>query len=329
MFILIVRNDRLGDLILALPAVQALRRRHPEARIGLVVAQATAPLLELYPERVERWIDDEEHLRRLSGDRPDAIVFLYPDRRWARAASRARVPERIGTAYRRWSWRFNRRVRVHRRSSGRHEAELNLAVAAPLSGEAACVLPGLQVPSPYARRADDLLARVAGLGPDEPFVAIHPGSSGSAWNWPPDRYAETVAALAAEDIPVVVTGASHEQELALLVAGPAGRVIAGQTDLPLLGAVLARSRVTVAGSTGPLHLAAALGRPVVALFSPHPSHSPVRWGPLGSGHRILVPNVEDESDFGAHAADAVMRNIRATDVTAAVHSAWERAGVAS
>jgi heptosyltransferase-3 len=329
MFILIVRNDRLGDLILALPTVTALCRRYPDARLAVVASPATADLFALYPERVECWADDDAHLERLHRDRPDAALFLYPDRRWARAASKARVPERIGTAYRLWAWRFNRRVRVHRRESLRHEAELNLMVARPLLGEAACEPPELRVPGALDRRAADLLAKVAGRPPEEPFVVVHPGSSGSAWNWPPDCFAAAVAELTKLKIPTVVTGGPHEAALCAQVAAHPGQVLAGHTDLPLLGAVLARARLCVAGSTGPLHLAAALGRSVVGLYSPLPSQSPRRWGPLGVGHRIFVPPHEPgepEASSGPE-AEALMRRIRPADVARAVSDVWQEEGV--
>jgi heptosyltransferase-3 len=298
MFILTVRNDRLGDLILALPTLRALRQRYPEARLGVVVAGATAALFDLYPDAIDVWTDGDESRRRLASDRPDAVLFLFPDRHWAKAARRARVPERIGTLYRLHAWQFNRRVKVHRRHQGLHEALCNLRTAEPLIGEAELVPPHLVVP-PAALQAGENLLKQHGLDFGLPLVVIHPGSRGSAWHWPGAHYARLTEELSGAGMRVVVTGGASEAGACQHVAGRTGISLAGETDLPTLGAVLSRATLLVVGSTGPMHLAAALGTPVVALFSPLPSHAPDRWGPLGEGHTVIQPVRWNENDPAA------------------------------
>ena len=278
MTILVVRNDGLGDLLLTLPTLAALRQVHPKATLAVVVRPDLAPVFDLYADPVEVWCDDASARARLRANRPEVMLFLKPDSIWAKAAFFARVPRRIGTRHRLQSLLFNERVAVRRRNSGFHEAECNGLVAAPLGVKLPLPTVRLRVPAQGEERAALLLAHL-GLG-NEPFIVIHPGSRGSSPNWPAHAYAELVERLAASGIHVVVTSGTNELELAKRVAGTKGHV-PGAVDLCTLAGLLALSRGVVSGSTGPMHLATALGRPVVALFSARPPHTPDRWGPWG------------------------------------------------
>lgn len=92
----------------------------------------------------------------------------------------------------------------------------------------------------------------------------------------------------------MITGSAPEARIAGEIAenlGPSVSVIAGRTDLPTLAAILKEAAVFVGPSTGPIHLAAAVGTPVVALFGPVRTTGPERWGPLGEAHTVFVPPV--------------------------------------
>lgn len=120
---------------------------------------------------------------------------------------------------------------------------------------------------------------------DEPYVVVHPGASVPARAWAPQRHAELVAALAAAGWNVAVTGAPDERELTALVAGEHGVDLGGATDLTQLAAVLEGAAAVVVGNTGPAHLAAAVGTPVVSLYAP--TVPAVRWRPWRVPHAIL------------------------------------------
>ncbi|GAB2746774.1 glycosyltransferase family 9 protein [Streptomyces bullii] len=165
----------------------------------------------------------------------------------------------------------------HRRLPRRHEAlaALDLAVAA-----------GFALPP-----GDDGRLRVTPppdtthlTGPG-PYVAVHPGAAVPARAWSARRAARAVAALSAEGYRVVVTGGRAERELTARVAGRHGLNLGGATDLRQLAGVLAGARVAVAGNTGPAHLAAAVGTPVVSLFAPVVPAE--RWAPYGVPHVLL------------------------------------------
>ena len=121
-----------------------------------------------------------------------------------------------------------------------------------------------------------LLAETVG---DAPFVVVHPGAAVPSRAWSVDRNRETVEALASAGWIVVVTGAAAEAPMARAVAGRVGVDLSGRTDLGVLAVVLERAAAVVTGNTGPAHLAAAVGTPVVSLFSPVVPAS--RWAPYG------------------------------------------------
>ena len=109
------------------------------------------------------------------------------------------------------------------------------------------------------------------------YIVVHPGSSVPARACPPQRCGEIVEALAAAGHRVVVTGGPGERELSARVAGDAGVDLGGQTSLTGLASILAGARAVVVGNTGPAHLAAAVGTPVVSLFAPTVPFG--QWGP--------------------------------------------------
>jgi ADP-heptose:LPS heptosyltransferase len=123
----------------------------------------------------------------------------------------------------------------------------------------------------------------------EPYVVVHPGASVPARAWSPDRNAALVEALAAQGREVVVTGGPGETALTRLVAGERGLDLGGATSLAGLAGVLAGASCVIVGNTGPAHLAAAVGTPVVSLFAP--TVPAARWRPWGVPHEVLCADV--------------------------------------
>ena len=165
-----------------------------------------------------------------------------------------------------------------------HEVERALSLAATL-GHA--LPPGdrgglaITAPSPPAVALPD------------PYIVVHPGTSVPARAWSPRRHAELVDALVAQGWPVVVTGGPDEAELTAAVTGSPGRDgvhdLGARTTLGELAGVLKGAAAVVVGNTGPAHLAAAVGTPVVSLFAPTvPAH---RWRPYGVPTRLLYAEV--------------------------------------
>jgi ADP-heptose:LPS heptosyltransferase len=129
------------------------------------------------------------------------------------------------------------------------------------------------------------LPDVQGMTPPGEYVVVHPGCTAPARTWSAARWAEAVRALTEAGHTVVVTGTEGERELTAEVAGSRGTDLGGRTDLAELAAILRGAAVVVAPSTGPAHLAAAVGTPVVSLFAPVVPAA--RWAPYGVATVIL------------------------------------------
>jgi ADP-heptose:LPS heptosyltransferase len=135
------------------------------------------------------------------------------------------------------------------------------------------------------------------VGVQGEFVVLHPGSGGSADRWPIKKFIQLYAMLKKRGLQVVMSGSADEGaaiENAAKNLNVSLNHIAGETDLRALAAVLSLARTVVANSTGPLHLAVAVGTKVVGLYPSRRIMSPVRWGPLGEGHRVIQPQSLDE-----------------------------------
>ncbi len=303
--LLLVRTDHLGDMLLTLPVVRAVKAVYPHCRVSVLASAANAAAAQHHPEVEHVEIDPREakhsglggvrslarQIRRLDCD---VAVVAHPTPRLAAALWLARIPIRVGTGYRAYSLLFNRRVYEHRsRPPVQHEAVYNLRLLRPLGivQEEPSSVPWRVDPQESA--AVEALLHRCGVARADLF-AIHPGNAGSALNWPPDTYAALGKRLLAPATRIVVTGGQGERPLTAAVAraiGDGAVDLGGLLTLPQLAALLRRCTLYLGSSTGPTHLAAAVGTPVVALFSPLCSNAPQRWRPIGERVRVLQPSV--------------------------------------
>lgn len=295
MRIVLVRPDGIGDEILCLPVASELRRLRPAARIAFLSSVQAAPVLEHHP-------DIHEVLSLAGGERFselvalfrrgfDAALFLKPFRRLMLAAFVARVPVRVATGYRWYSLLANRRVYEHRRDFAKHESEYNLGLLRGLG-----LTPGpMQAPALVLTEDERQWARARLHGLSATRVVVHPGGLSSR-RWKAEHYKELIRRLTREGFAVVVTGsrADGEEFHADASSGhaPDSSVLdlTGQLTVRQLMAVIGASDAVVSGSTGPAHLAAALGVSTVSLFDPRRNQLPTRWRPLGRGV-VLRPDV--------------------------------------
>jgi lipopolysaccharide heptosyltransferase II len=330
--ILVVRTDRLGDVVLTLPVFAALRRCFPGAQLAMLAGCYAGAIVEGYaPVDEILWYDDAGGLipfrvmmAGLRAGRFDAAVIVHPTPRLALLAFLAGIPVRIGTGYRYYSFLFNRRVYAHRKTAERHEVEYNLDLLAPL-GCAAVPRKPLDVPlniPPEARKRASALLENAGVRGR--FVVMHPGSGGSAREWPLEHFG-LLSRLFIErmNLAVVVTGTGGESARVGEVArASSGRAVnlAGQLSVKELAALLETASLLIANSTGPLHVGVAVGTPVVGLYPQIPVMGPRRWGPYTDNARVLVPERPPDCDECAGSAGihcACMASITVETVYAA------------
>jgi heptosyltransferase-3 len=300
--ILVSRTDRIGDLLMALPLAESIKLRHPECEVYVMASLYASPVLENNPHidgivRVQHdqlvkngryRIELQAKVRRAVYH---AAVILYPEPHVCRLLHRVGVPHRIGTSRRFHSLYFNHHLHHSRKTNRKHEAEYNLDFLRFFADGPTVRTPRVTVTEREQQQAENIL-KVRGITGD--FVLVHPGSGGSADSWPLEHYQKLVDEIQGNGVAVVLSGSMSEtptieRMVSALRRGPA--TIAGDTDLRTLAAVLSRARLVISNSTGPLHLAAAVGTQVVGLYPSKRVMSPVRWGPLGEGHVVLQPAV--------------------------------------
>jgi len=302
--VLISRTDRLGDLILALPFVESLKSRYPECAVDVLSSLYASPILEnnhridgihrvLNQQLVVDKLYKKDLLQKIRESHYKVVVALYPERHVSHLFYKAAIPIRIGTAGRFHSVFYNRHLFHSRKSNRKHESAYNLDFLSFFRrGET------VTMPSVYPREKELNNARriLRETGVKSRFILLHPGSGGSAERWPLERFMKLYSVLEHAGYQVVMSGSEPEGEMIEAMASEMAipvRKITGETDLRTLAAALSMADVVVANSTGPLHLAVAVGTKVVGLYPGKAVMSPQRWGPLGRNDRVLVPTKKE------------------------------------
>lgn len=296
--ILVREVNWVGDAVLTLPALDAIRRRFPAAEIAVLATAWVAGLFQdsAAADRVIEYRPEAEHgglagrwrlAQRLAADRFDLAVIFPNSFDAALLPWLAGIPARVGCRSDGRSMLLShglpRREATGRRHQIHHYLRIARAVGAEGNGE-----PRLEV-SPASRLSADRLLETAGIGPDEPILAVNPGAIyGTAKQWGPARFAQAGDALAEScGLRIVLVGSRRETPLLEAVAGTLrrpGLVLGGRTDLPALAALLRRSRLLLTNDTGAMHVAAAVGAPVLAVFGPTDAEA---TGPLSGRARII------------------------------------------
>ncbi|WP_083941293.1 glycosyltransferase family 9 protein [Pseudoduganella violaceinigra] len=287
--ILVTRTDNIGDVVLTLPIAGWLKQRYPGVHITFLVRGYAAHTVGQCQHvdavlAVEELPDLARHFRAAGYD---TVLLAFPVRRIAMAAWRAGIARRIGTSHRFYHWlTCNRLVRFSRVKSSLHEAQLNFELLRPLGLTA---IPPLQEVWPqYGLQAPASAKVDALLGEQGYHLVLHTKSNGNGREWPLEHFTALARLLqAAGDVTIWLTGSAAEGELLAqqapdLLALPHVNNVCGKLDLRELLSLIGRADGLVASGTGPLHLAAALGRNTLGLFPPIKPIDIARWGALGA-----------------------------------------------
>lgn len=323
--ILVSRTDALGDLVLTLPLLSALRKRFPSAEIDLLVRPYAQAVATASKDVNQVLVWETEHARDVKGrgaellrsGRYDAIVLAFPDASVLGACHRADIPIRVGTA-RRWHsfFRLTHRNWDGRKDSGGHEAWHGLRLLLPFGIDPHSDFreEATLVPPPLDAEVKSMLDEMG-----SPPILLHPGSHGSADNWPAERFAALALQLGERGQVVAFTGTEAEGEVFAPFLPQHRQVFSlfGQCTLTQLLALQARSKAMLASSTGPLHTAAALGTPTLGIYGVHPPQWSRRWSPIGP----QVATVESGHRTKANAIDLTV-----DEVNAALQALMERSG---
>jgi ADP-heptose:LPS heptosyltransferase len=301
----VVRADRLGDVVLSTPVIETIKRHYPRSHVSMLVRENVVPLLQGLSglDEVLVYRPEAEHsgfrgilrLARELGARNFRIAVVLQSQ-WPVAASLllAGVRYRIGPLSKPHSYLFyNRGVRQRRSYVEMHETDYNLQLLRRLGIRitARAVEPTVHLADPVRLDAREWLR-----------------AQGSALNWPENHYLSLIRALLRDGRQVLVTGGppeaellarmraelAHESQSAIVYGG------GGAAGVDFLAGLFDHCSVVIAPSTGPLHVAAALGKPVVTFYPPIRVQSALRWGPYVSDEgraSILVPEVYCGQDF--------------------------------
>ena len=298
--LVLLRTDRLGDVLLTLPTVHALRRTFPGVRITLVVRPTIRDLLTGHPDVDEviayddkgkpefNWRRTDRLARKLRANRFDVAVVSNPKRELHVAVFLAGIPIRVGY-HRKWPFLLTHTVEDRHATTPLHQAQLNLGLLEAI--RLRLETPSLRIPVSTEElvAAHALLAR-QGLAETARIIGLHPWSSNPAKQWPAEQFRAVAEGLVTRGYRVLLIGGEEERSQADRFLAPL-RVpvcdLTGRLHLRQLAAVLVCCRALVTNDSGPMHLAAAVGTPTVALFGHGTAGGPRRWGPWGRGHRIL------------------------------------------
>jgi heptosyltransferase-1 len=332
--ILIVRIGAMGDVLHAMPAVAALREQLPAAHIGWGIEPRWASLLaahtqygqplvdRIHPVPVSAWKASPLNFatafsilalrRELRAEKYDLVVDLQGTIRSSIVGRLASADAFAGSA----APRETPATIFYTQKIETHQSHV-VAQACEILGAAA----GLAlVPGPVVlEETAETTAWCDGIVKDLPrFVVLSAGGGWGAKRWPPERYGAVAAGLHQRGYTVLVAAANDRDELAQrVVAASAGGAQSVICDLPQLAALLRHAALCIAGDTGPLHLAAALGTPVVGIYGPT---DPERNGPFTEKKRVLR-SPQSTTDHSRHAAtEAGLLHISAEDV---IHSGLE------
>ena len=306
----------LGDLLCSVPAVRALRARLPTAHIALITFAEMAPVVarqrpyvdELiafpgWPGIPERPVDEAAlpgFLARCAERRFDLAIQMYGARPAANELTQALGARRTAGFFTPGAWAPPDLDAFLPYPEHLHEIDRHLALIELLGARSA----GRRLEFPVTTADEDEAAQVRGRhGVDPGYVLVHPGATSASRRWPPEQFAAVADELAAEGLPIAVTGVRGEEAVTGAVVSamraPAADLCA-ETSLGGFAALLRGARLLICSDTGAAHLAAAMAVPAVVAFL---SGDPVRWS--HPGHRVArvevgcnpCPHLECPIDF--------------------------------
>ncbi|MEP6749318.1 MAG: glycosyltransferase family 9 protein [Bacteroidota bacterium] len=292
--IIISRTDSIGDVVLTLPMAAVLKQYFPGATIGFIGKSYTKPVINAC-KYVDEFIDREDFLKKkvtICGNKPDTILHVFPDAAIAVRARKLGIRLRIGTTNRIFHWgTCNKLVKLSRRNADLHEAQLNLKLLEPFgcntdfSLAAIGQLFGLENLQPLPDKFTSL------LDTGKYNLILHPKSQGSAREWGLNNFISLINLLDKDRYHIFISGTAKERSLLDPLFEQAGNRITditGQMNLDEFVSFIAKSDGLVANSTGPLHIASALGKDAMGIYPPMRPIHPGRWAPLGPKAKVFV-----------------------------------------
>lgn len=292
--IIISRTDSIGDVVLTLPMAKIIKDHFPACRIAFLGKEYTKPVIKTC-SYIDQFISLNDFMKKdvlIGNSRPQYIIHVLPNKPVAKRAKELGIPTRIGTTNRLFHLTTcNKLVRLSRKKSDLHEAQLNLKLLSPFGITEVFDLTKLQGDFGLDRvqPLSPSLSRL--LDPSRYNLILHPKSQGNGREWGLDNFIALIHLLDPARFKIFVSGTEAERPMLQPLFDQAKEKVTdltGEMDLYQFMSFIKRADGLVASGTGPLHLAAALGKDAFGIFpSVRPIH-PGRWAPLGEGVKVFV-----------------------------------------
>ena len=296
--VVLSRTDSIGDVVLTLPMAGLIKQHYPQSTVYFLGRSYTKDVVAL-SEFVDEFINyDEleklplhEQAEKIKALKADVFVHVFPQKGIAQLAKQAQVPLRVGTTNRLYHWlNCNKLVRLSRKNSALHESQLNLKLLSFLDINTDVVLN--EVSNYYGFTKVPALKEEYKtlIDPAKINVILHPKSKGSAKEWGLDNFSKLINQLPKDKYKVFVSGTGQDRQLMqdFLKNNIGITDMTGKLSLQQFIAFINHCDALLAASTGPLHIAAALNKKAIGLFSPKRPIHPGRWMPVGRKAHYIV-----------------------------------------
>jgi heptosyltransferase-2 len=303
--ILIIRTDRIGDVLLSTAVIKALRDNYPDAYIAMMVAPYAKDIVDGNPyldqviiydkDRKHRsWTRSIKFSAKLKKKRFDLAVILHPTNRVHLVSFFAGIPRRIGYD-RKFGFLLTDKIPHTKQFGKKHELEYSLDLIRYLGIEPKDKNLFMPIKQESEAQVDELFKQ-AGINKSEKLLAIHPGASCPSKIWPNERFAQVADRLCEKyNFKVLVIAGPKDIRLAQNVIKNTRHPVinlAGKISVSQLASVLKRCQLFISNDSGPVHIASSVGTPVISIFGRNQKGlSPVRWGPVGKKDKVLHKEV--------------------------------------
>ena len=303
--ILIVRTDRIGDVLLSTPVIKALRDEYPNAYIAMLVSPYARDIVEGNPYLDEVLIYDKDGKHKswvgsmlfalaLRKRRFDLALILHPINRVHVLTFGAGIPRRVGYN-KKFGFLLTDRIKHTKHLEKKHETEYSLDVLRFLGIEPKDKSLFMPIKEESEQWAENLFGEL-GIGPSDKLLAVHPGASCPSKIWPQERFAQIADRMIEQyGFKVLVVSGPKDLRLArdmLSRMQHSAIDLAGKTSVSQLASVLKRCQLFISNDSGPVHIASAVSTPVISIFGrSQKGLGPERWGPVGERDRALHKQV--------------------------------------
>lgn len=296
--IIISRVDSIGDVVLTLPLCGILKETYPNATIIFLGNTYTQSIIDCC-DKIDAFLNwdeiknlpEKEQIKKIGLLNADLIIHIFPQQKIAALTKSAKIPYRVGTRNRWYHWLYcNRLVALSRRNSDLHEAQLNLKLIESFitkkdfSKDDLIPYYGLKNVSKLSQNYLSILSK------NKFNLIIHPASKGSAREWSLENYASLILDLPKDKFQIFISGTEQDkQKLKHWLETLPDEVVdlTGKFLLNEFIAFINSADGIIAASTGPLHIASALGKFALGLYPPiRPMHAG-RWSPIGKNASFL------------------------------------------